>query len=82
MIYLLESDSNANLQLIVGPYGSALAAAAATGSFWHVKYLVENAQLDVSLQLNNGSYANAYDAVVANEHHEIAEYLASNAHEP
>ncbi|KAJ5626711.1 hypothetical protein N7528_004138 [Penicillium herquei] len=76
MKYLLKSGADANLQLHVGPYGSALAAAAATGSFWHVKYLVENAQADVHLQLKNGSYANAYEAAVAHEHHEIAEYLA------
>ncbi|TEY50790.1 hypothetical protein BOTCAL_0272g00020 [Botryotinia calthae] len=79
MIFLLESGSDANLQLTAGPFGSALAAAAATGSFWHVKFLVENAQADVSLQLNHGSYANAYEAAVAHEHHEIAKYLASNA---
>ncbi|KAJ5737600.1 NACHT nucleoside triphosphatase [Penicillium malachiteum] len=64
MIYLLESGANANLQLNVGPFGSALAAAAATGSLWHVKFLVENAQADVDLQLNNGSYANAYEAAI------------------
>lgn len=79
MIYLLKSGADANLQLNVGPFRSALVAAAATGCFWHVKYLVENAQADVSLQLQSGPYANAYEAAVAHEHHDIAEYLARNA---
>lgn len=79
MIYLLESGADANLQLNVGPFRSALVAAAATGCFWHVKYLVENAQADVSLQLQSGPYANAYEAAVAHEHHDIAEYLARNS---
>ncbi|KAJ5353909.1 hypothetical protein N7541_006473 [Penicillium brevicompactum] len=79
IVYLLESGADANLQLNVGPFRSALVAAAATGCFWHVKYLVENAQADVSLQLRSGPYANAYEAAVAHEHHDIAEYLARNA---
>ena len=76
MIYLLDSGGGVDPQLIVGPYGSALAAGAAVGSLWNVKLLVEKWNADVNLQLENGSYANAYEAATANGHDEIAEYLA------
>ncbi|KAJ6007575.1 hypothetical protein N7540_011551 [Penicillium herquei] len=76
MVYLLESGADVNLQLNVGPFGSALAAAAAMGSFWHVKFLVKKAKADVNLQLKNGSYANAYEAAIAHGYHDIAAYLA------
>lgn len=75
MAYLLESGADVDQQLIVGPYGSALVAAAAVGSLRHVRFLVEKWNADVNLQLKNGSYANAYEAAITNGHDDIAEYL-------